>query len=311
MENGSEKTSYEWDELDHLAKAEGPFGTSSYAYDGLERLSERKSGGSTQITHYGDLTDLPTYDVDGEGKTTTSFVQGAHGLVEQRSGEATSYPLADGHGDITAITGAAGGVESRQTYNPWGAQLSGPGLEMGYLGAWQRRADPASGLIQMGERSYSPSLGGFLSEDPVLGHFGIGASVDRYLYVWDNPLNRYDLNGRDVCILGACASETVESVTNNAEELGAGWKYVEKGAGVVGSSVGSSAEDAWDWAGPSRQWIADRAQDFWKENGNTLGAIYQSLDPIGVRVFRAERQGQSQAPQWGRLVGQLVQRPAG
>jgi RHS repeat-associated protein len=71
---------------------------------------------------------------------------------------------------------------------------------LGYLGAQERRADPASGLIQMGERSYSPSLGGFISEDPVFGHLGVGASVDRYLYVWDNPLNRYDLNGRDVCV---------------------------------------------------------------------------------------------------------------
>lgn len=158
-ENEAGKTSYEWDLLDHLAKAEGPSETAGYAYDGLERLSERKVGGNTPVVHYGDLTDLPTYDADGEGKTTTSYVQGAGGLVEQRSGEATSYPLADSHGAITAITEPTGTVESRQIYDPWGVQLSGPSLEMGYLGAWERRADPTTGLIQMGARSYSPSLG--------------------------------------------------------------------------------------------------------------------------------------------------------
>lgn len=68
----------------------------------------------------------------------------------------------------------------------------------------------------MGARVYDPALGSFDSEDPVLGHNGIGLSFDRHLYVWDNPLNRYDLNGRDVipgvpiCILGCSPSEPQE-----------------------------------------------------------------------------------------------------
>jgi RHS repeat-associated protein len=70
---------------------------------------------------------------------------------------------------------------------------------MGYLGAQERPTDPTTGLIQMGARSYDPSLGSFASEDPVPGHLGLGDSADRYLYVWDNPLSRYDLDGRDVC----------------------------------------------------------------------------------------------------------------
>ncbi len=122
--------------------------------------------------------------------------QGAHGLIEQRSGETTSYPLRDAHGDVTAIANEAGEVTSRQGYDPWGAQLSGPSIEMGYLGAQQRRFDPTSGLIQMGARSYGPTLGSFMSEDPVLGQIGLGATSNRYPYVWDNPLGLYDLDGR-------------------------------------------------------------------------------------------------------------------
>jgi len=218
--NGSEETGYEWDLLDHLAKVEGPIETTSYAYDGLERLSERKDEAGTQVLHYGDLTDHPTYIANGEGKVTTSYVQGAHGLVEQRSGEATDYPLADGHGDITALSGPAGGVESRQEYGPWGEQLSGPNLEMGYLGAWERPTDPATGLIQMGARTYDPSLGSFASEDPVLGHLGLGGSVDRYSYVRDNLLSAYDLNGLEFCVPfgGPCAGEAAEDIGNAASE---------------------------------------------------------------------------------------------
>jgi len=181
------KTTYEWDLFDHLAKAEEPGGAASYAYDALERPSERKSGESIQVFHYGDLSDAATYDANGEGKTTTSYVAGPRGLLEERSAEATSYPLSDAHGDITAITGPTGSVESRQTYDPWGAQLSGPSLEMGFLGAQERRADPLTGLIQMGARSYAPELGAFLSEDPVLGATGLGIATNRYAYVWGQP----------------------------------------------------------------------------------------------------------------------------
>ncbi len=275
IEKGAEETTYEWDPLDHLVKAEGPSETATYAYDGLERLSERKSGEATQVTHYGDLTDLASYDANGEGEITTSYVQGARGLLEQRSGGTTDYPIADAHGDITAIAGPTGGLESRQTYDPWGVQLSGPSLEMGYLGAPERRADPVSGLIQMGERSYSASLGAFLSEDPVFGHVGISASVDRYLYVWDNPLNRYDLNGRDVCVPSpfgsACASEGLEDVATAVnEDLNTAEHVID----TVGSEVGSGLEPAWNWTAPGRTWIADRASDFWKEYGSPIESTY-------------------------------------
>jgi RHS repeat-associated protein len=260
------KTTYEWDLFDHLAKAEGPSETASYAYDGLERLSERKAGGNTQVVHYGDLTDLPIYDANGEGKATTSYVQGADGLVEQRSGEATSYPLADAHGAITAITGPTGSVESRQTYDPWGTQLSGPALEMGYLGAWERRADPTTGLIQMGARSYSPSLGGFMTEDPVMGHMGVSASVDRYPYVRDNPLNGYDLNGRDYCIdtpLGeACAGAAAKGAGKIIrDQIEAPFRNPVENAERIGSTAG----EAWNAIAPARSWLGDRAHDFVKQ----------------------------------------------
>jgi RHS repeat-associated protein len=223
-ESEAGKTTYEWDLFDHLTKAEGPSGTASYAYDGLGRLSERKGEAGTQIVHYGDLTDRATYDADGEGKTTVSYLAGPRGLLEERSAEATSYPLADAHGDLTAITGPTGGVESRQSYDPWGTQLSGPTLEYGWLGAQQRRADPTTGLIQMGARSYDPALGSFASQDPVLGHIGIGVSANRYPYAWNNPLSRYDLTGRDalpampICILGCSPSEPHE-IAERAEDF--------------------------------------------------------------------------------------------
>jgi RHS repeat-associated protein len=261
-ESEAGKTSYEWDLFDHLAKAEGPSETASYAYDALERLNERKAGGATQIVHYGDLSDMPTYDANGEGKTMTSYLAGPRGLLEERSAEATSFPLADAHGDITAITGPTGSVESRQSYDPWGTQLSGPSQEMGFLGAYERPTDPATVLIQMGARSYSPSLGSFMTEDPVFGRFGIGLSADRYLYVWDNPVNRYDLNGREVCIPSPfgtmCPGQDIEEIEQ------------------AGETILQGDEEASDW-------ISDRANDFVKYlETHTFGVCVNGAGGAGV-----------------------------
>jgi RHS repeat-associated protein len=78
---------------------------------------------------------------------------------------------------------------------------------MGYLGAFERRTDPATGLVQMGVRAYDPHLGRFLSEDSVFLAMGMGESADRYACVFDDPLNRYDLDGRFLGPVG-------EAVTN-------------------------------------------------------------------------------------------------
>jgi YD repeat-containing protein len=90
--NGPEVTTFAWDPFDHLAKVEGPAGSATYAYDGLERLSERKSGEAAKVFHYGDLGDMPTYTANGEGKTTTSYVQGPRGLVEHAPAKRPASP---------------------------------------------------------------------------------------------------------------------------------------------------------------------------------------------------------------------------
>jgi RHS repeat-associated protein len=259
---GEEETTYGWDLLDHLATVEGPGGTASYAYDALERLSERKGSGGTLVFHYGDLSDMPTYAANGEGETTTSYVQGAHGMIEQRSGETTSYPLRDAHGDVTAIANEAGEVTSRQSYDPWGAQLSGASIEMGYLGAQQRRVDPTSGLIQMGARSYDPTLGSFMSEDPVLGQIGLGATSSRYPYVWDNPLRLYDLDGRF------------------------------PSPGDIAGAVGGAANDAWNTGKeivthPGE--AATNAVEYWAGSDSPASYVFGPLSVLGDMAINPDR----------------------
>jgi RHS repeat-associated protein len=196
---GEQATTYAWTPLDELESVDDGNQPITFTYDAMGRQVSRDDGSAIRLTHYGDLSDIPILDTDAEDQPTMSYVQGPAGLVEQRSGEATSFPLRDAHGDITTLVDGEGEVASRQTYDPWGEQLSGPSLEMGWLGAQQRRGDGATELVQMGIRPYSPALGGFVADDPVLGSPGESQSLNRYTYAWDNPINLYDLDGREVC----------------------------------------------------------------------------------------------------------------
>ncbi|HEX5990700.1 MAG TPA: right-handed parallel beta-helix repeat-containing protein [Solirubrobacterales bacterium] len=195
---GEAGTTYTWNPLDELISVDTGAQEIDYAYDALGRQASRDDGSAIRLSHYGDLSDLPILDTDEEGEPTMSYVQGPAGLVEQRSGEATSFPLRDAHGDITTLADGEGEVASRQTYDPWGVQLSGPSLEMGWLGAQQRRSAVASGLVQMGIRSYDPTLGRFLTEDPIAVTIGLGQLADRYTYAANTPPNLTDLTGRSI-----------------------------------------------------------------------------------------------------------------
>ena len=61
----------------------------------------------------------------------------------------------------------------------------------GWLGGKERRTELASGVIQMGVRSYVPHMGRFTSVDPVAG-----GSANSYDYANADPINNLDLDGR-------------------------------------------------------------------------------------------------------------------
>ncbi len=264
VDPGETSTTYGWSALDELTSADIGAQEIDYAYDAFGRQVLRDDGSTIRPSHYGDLSDRPILDTDAEGNPMMSYVQGPAGLVEQRSGEATSFPLRDAHGDIATLADGEGEVASRQTYDPWGASLSGPTLEMGYLGAQQRRSDLATGLTQMGARPYSPTLGSFISEDPILGYMGVGITFDRYASVGGNPLRYFDLTGRSFIEDAAGAVGDVWGETG-----GAAWDEsagLRDRAGVAGDGNGGSLSEA-----PG--FVSDRAESFFKSTKDWLSDI--------------------------------------
>lgn len=176
--------------------------TNTYELDstGRQRKRTRIKGEeeSTEIYHYANGSDSPSWIDEGEGQWTR-FIRGiGAGATEKSAGEEVTLQLADMHGDIVAtadIDPEATELLSTQQFDEYGNPKGGEATsKLGWLGAKLRRTELPSGVIQMGVRSYVPAMGRFLSTDPVPG-----GSANAYEYGAGDPINKFDLTGEQVC----------------------------------------------------------------------------------------------------------------
>lgn len=97
----------------------------------------------------------------------------------------------DRRGDTTAETGPGGGLATRRTLDEYANLRSGtPPSPYGFLGSYGRIYDPTTSLYLLGARLYDPTLGRFLSRDPIPG-----GSANDYEYGGGNPVMRTDATG--------------------------------------------------------------------------------------------------------------------
>jgi RHS repeat-associated protein len=180
----------------------------TYALDPMGRQRQTVASGGTTYTetlHYQDGSDSPSWTrVANSQGVETSWERNVEGIdgdlaairTHDSQGDITVLQITNLHGDIIATastdpnaTALTGRFETDEFGNP--RQSSGANKRHGWLGGKQRRTELASGVIQMGVRSYVPSLGRFTSVDPVAG-----GSASAYDYANADPCNQVDLYGR-------------------------------------------------------------------------------------------------------------------
>jgi RHS repeat-associated protein len=148
-----------------------PSGPTVYVYDGDNIIEELNADGSLGERYtYGPGVDEP--------------------LVGQRQPKVFYYE-ADGLGSITSLTDPTGAVAATYTYDSFGFLTASTGSATNWFRYTARQFDSSTALYYNRARYYDPTIGRFLSEDPI----GFDGGVNKYAYARTNPTNLADPSG--------------------------------------------------------------------------------------------------------------------
>lgn len=162
------------------------------------RIVTQASGTTTSTNYYADSSDSPAWT----GTSSTNWTRNIDGIAglgavetHTTSTDTVTLQITDMQGDVVATLDDTMGATPAglYDYDPFGASAGATSApaKYGWLGGDQRPADDLGGLVLMGYRLYSPSIGRFLQTDPVPG-----GSANSYDYDAQDPLNQVDLDGR-------------------------------------------------------------------------------------------------------------------
>ena len=149
-----------------------------FLYDGWNLIAELDGTTKAPVRSY-----LWGLDLSG----TLTEAGGIGGLVVQRDHRSGSYhfPSYDGHGNIVALVNAADqSLSAQYEYGSFGELIrsSGPMARANPFRFSTKYYDQETDLIYFGQRYYSPSLGRFLSPDPI----GTEGGLNLYAFVGKN-----------------------------------------------------------------------------------------------------------------------------
>jgi RHS repeat-associated protein len=200
---GRTAQSLTWDDEGHLAKVSTAGGDTSYVYDADGNQLIRRDPGRTTL-FAGDtqiVIDTSVSPAKTLGAVRT-YSHGAEGTaVAVRSslpGGGSHYLFTDAHGTGTLAMDTTTQVVSRQQTKPYGEARSSanaglwPDSTRGFLGAPK---DLSTGYTTLGARKYDPSLGRFVSPDPMLQTTDPN-QLGGYAYAGDNPVSSADPSGK-------------------------------------------------------------------------------------------------------------------
>lgn len=173
-------------------------GKETYMYDGQGRRLVAVNGAGGIWTQYS-LSGQQTYIQSDRTGNKEENIYLAGSIVATRVwNAATSYTAkfhhTDALGSPIAVTNQAGVVIERNNYEPYGTVIGKPNYQgIGYTGHVQ---DGATGLTYMQQRYYDPTVGRFLSVDPVTALSSPVGMFNRYKYAVNNPYRFVDPDGR-------------------------------------------------------------------------------------------------------------------
>ncbi|WP_291329654.1 RHS repeat-associated core domain-containing protein [Desulfovibrio sp. UCD-KL4C] len=232
-----------------------------------------------QRYHWADLTTLAAVE-DSSGTTRFQYNENGDPVAMQKNDDL--YLLAtDQLGSVFTVADLTGNSLQEILYDSFGRMIQNSNSDHDlYLGFAAGLHDKDTGLIHFGYREYDPTIGRFITPDPL----GLaGGDVDVYGYCLDDPINFYDRTG-----LAGESEETeaelADTVLNEinstkAPSVTASEEY--KKGNVEGSGIPKSRKPAKEEKAPINKKIPAKTQNSsevkeesgYKKNPKAVAAI--------------------------------------
>jgi len=200
----------------------------------------------------------------------------------------TVYYYTDPQGTILAVTDATGNIIERRDHKPYGTAMSAGSDGPGYTG---HVADVDSSLIYMQQRYYDPSIGRFLSPDPLRQDVARMGRSSRYGYADGNPFSHIDPDGKETLAVGLGGSASwlggvaaQGSLTFSYRNMNpTTWRLGVFGSagGLAGSELGTGISGTFSWS------RANSAEEMASDGGDASAGAAINIGPVSVGYERS------------------------
>jgi RHS repeat-associated protein len=185
-------------------------GADTFAYDQANRMTSTTTGGVTTSYVYDANQTLPVVLTDGSRK----YVYGLSLAYSVDAAGNVQVYHTDGLGSVRALTDGSGNlIETYQT-DPFGVPTAMQGASTQPFQFTGQQRD-SSGLIYLRARRYDPTIGGFLSRNPLFGEIRVPLSLHRFAYAQDNPISLADRSGLTTDVGGAWSEPSSVSMASD------------------------------------------------------------------------------------------------
>jgi len=197
--DGTDTRSYTYDTRNQLIQVDkNQHIIAEYQYDGDGRRIQKTEWKESLEEYHTTIYIYSGLEVIYEKNLSTNkeatYVYGAAGRIAKKVSELTDYYHTDHLGSTRLITDEQGNVVTDSTYTSFGeSTVSGEDEPYLYTG----KEIDSTGLYYYGARYYDPETGRFISKDPGFGRLGNPQTLNRYVYVLNNPLKYIDPDGRE------------------------------------------------------------------------------------------------------------------
>jgi RHS repeat-associated protein len=210
--------------------------TSQYQYDPSGYRIQKAAGATNRYYLEGEHLEAIYSDT---GSLKAQYLRGSvideivNGYQKDASDKLVNYTYHhDALQSVLGQSGHQGSILSTQTYGAFGNSLGSTGTSSNAQQYTGREKDGDSGFYYYRARYYDPSIGRFISEDPM----GFAAGINFYAYVNNNPINANDPTGHCGPLTPLCAA----AVRGALASIGIGGAIRGGVAAATGDDVSSA-----------------------------------------------------------------------